>query len=315
MVFMNLKYIYLFLLFLLFNGCVSSSQYFRQVEENKLLSAEIRALKYLNEQNEKLKNTVSEQNEKLYLCENKLSDTEQKMKSLYQQNQNLQLDQEKMNERNKALLEKAFEDKKILTEELIAKQVLLNEKDKTIRRLEQRIAVLRNDTDAPSDLLPEGTSVRKDADSDSILLVATRDQLIKNLGLLAPGEFLVEQKPGGTLAVMLFESLLFEPKSARLTEKGKNTLLSLIRLLNTRNIKDVCVEHMMDQEVTGETESDLSAGRLVTVYQAFRESGINTKQLVLPVQKNKDQAAITPIHQPGATQKIRIEFKPDQVKD
>ncbi|HAQ39223.1 MAG TPA: hypothetical protein DCQ58_12010 [Saprospirales bacterium] len=301
-------------------GCVSSSKYFQQVEENKLLNTELRSLKYLNGQNEKLKATIAEQNEKLYLCENKLEDTEQKVKSLIQQNQILQQDQAKMNERNKALLEKAFDDKRSLTDDLIAKQVVLNEKEKIIRKLELKLAGHQNvqsDEEFNSASISTNLATAKDSqlayNSDTIS--DTRVQLTRNLELLASGEYTIEQTPSGLLAVVLNESLLFEVNSIALSEKGKNALLSLLRLLNSKNVKDVCVENIVVPGMENTPEMTIRTGRLLSVYQAFIEMGINPKQLVLSGQKPNETKQSKAYESSQSLQKIKIEFNPGQAKN
>ncbi len=320
MVFMNLRYIFLFFTYLMLQGCVSSSKYFQQVEENKLLNTELRSLKYLNGQNEKLKATIAEQNEKLYLCENKLEDTEQKVKSLIQQNQILQQDQAKMNERNKALLEKAFDDKRSLTDDLIAKQVVLNEKEKIIRKLELKLAGHQNvqsDEEFNSASISTNLATAKDSqlayNSDTIS--DTRVQLTRNLELLASGEYTIEQTPSGLLAVVLNESLLFEVNSIALSEKGKNALLSLLRLLNSKNVKDVCVENIVVPGMENTPEMTIRTGRLLSVYQAFIEMGINPKQLVLSGQKPNETKQSKAYESSQSLQKIKIEFNPGQAKN
>jgi len=320
MVFMNLRYIFLFFIYLMLQGCVSSSKYFEQVEENKLLNTELKSLKYLNEQNEKLKATLAEQNEKLYFCENKLADTEQKVKSMVQQNQILQQDQVKMNERNKALLEKAFDDKKALTDDLIAKQVVLNEKDKIIRKLELKLAGHQNGQSGEelnsASISTKYTTAKDSQFTHNIDTISdTRVQLTRNMELLASGEYTIEQKPSGLLAIVLNESLLFELNSIALSERGKNALLSLVRFLNSKNVKDVCVENIMVPGQENSPEMNIRAGRLLSVYQSFIEMGINPKQLVLSGQKpfEHEQSKLNDPVQP--LQKIKIEFNPGQAKN
>jgi len=320
MAFMNPKYIVLIFSFLLLNGCVSSSKYFEQLEENKLLGAEIRALKYMSEQNEKLKVTVAEQSEKLYLCEDKLSESEQRVRNMVQQNQVQQQDHLKMNERNKALLEKAFEDKKTLTDELIARQVTINEKDKLIKRLEQKLGGAQNNGSQSSEnktALQSITLITLPSDSNIVAASVSPsfDQLSKNLEVLAPGEFLIEQKSGGKMVVTLNESLLFDQNSTILSDKGKSALLNLIQLLTLQNVKEVSVENVM---IAGQHEkSDISmrTGRLLAVYYSLLESGINPKQLVLTGQKKEETTKSTETDPTTQTQKIKIEFNPDQVKN
>jgi len=274
----------------------------------------------LNGQNEKLKATIAEQNEKLYLCENKLEDTEQKVKSLIQQNQILQQDQAKMNERNKALLEKAFDDKRSLTDDLIAKQVVLNEKEKIIRKLELKLAGHQNvqsDEEFNSASISTNLATAKDSqlayNSDTIS--DTRVQLTRNLELLASGEYTIEQTPSGLLAVVLNESLLFEVNSIALSEKGKNALLSLLRLLNSKNVKDVCVENIVVPGMENTPEMTIRTGRLLSVYQAFIEMGINPKQLVLSGQKPNETKQSKAYESSQSLQKIKIEFNPGQAKN
>jgi hypothetical protein len=319
-IFMISRYTGLLLVLVLLNSCVSSSQYFKQVEDNKLLNEEIRSLGYLREQNEKMKATLTEQNEELYLCEDKLKETEQRVRSLVQQNQVQQQDQLKMNERNKALLEKAFEDKKSLTDELIAKQVTINQKDKQIKRLEMKLAgkafdgISNVENNSNSQSLTV-TSVLPDTGVVAISNDESFEKLIRNLQGIAPGEFLVELKPGDKMIVSLNESMLFEQNSTKLSDKGKNALFSLIRLLTSQNVKNVRVENSMD---TGKSESQgisLRTGRLLSVYYSFLESGINPKQMVVNDQKTENSAQAADNEPVGTSQKIKIEFDPFQVKN
>lgn len=315
---MNIRYIGLLFMLVLLHSCVSSSQYFKQVEDNKLLNEEIRSLGYLREQNEKMKATLTEQNEELYLCEDKLKETEQRVRSLVQQNQVQQQDQMKVNERNKALLEKAFEDKKSLTDELIAKQVIINEKDKQIKRLEQKIAGKYSDGNLNGENKANNSSLTVISEfPDTAMVAATNEtsfeKLTRILDGIAPGEFLIDQKPGGKLTVSLNESMLFEPNSTKLSERGKNALFGFIQLLTSQQVKNVRVENSMKAGKSDEQIMTIRTGRLLSVYYSFLQSGINPKQMVMNDQKTENPVQSSENETVGTIQKIKIEFDPYQV--
>jgi chemotaxis protein MotB len=274
----------LILLGSIFSSCVSTSKYQQQVDENKQLSNELRALKFVDEQNKKLTASKVELEEKLEQTEEVMFQLNNKYNGLKQQHESLQKNYDDMLLRNQDLLEKAFADKTNLTEELIAKQAQLNEKENALNKLEKNLSNERMKLEISQQSL---ASRQQRIDSLTYLLESNESKLTAIQGKIADilkgyssEEIAVEKRKDGRLYISLSQNLLFKKGSDQLDWKGKSALQKLAKALNSDPSIQIIVEGHTDSDGGQKLNWKLSADRALAVVDVLITSKVMPQRII-----------------------------------
>jgi chemotaxis protein MotB len=296
----NILFIITTLAIITTSGCVSTSKYQNQVDENRQLENELRALKFVDEQNKKLNAEVLAFEDKLEQTEEVLFELNNKYNGLKQQHESLQKNYDDMLLRNQDLLEKAFADKTSLTEELIAKQAELNEKEKRLNKLEKDLSNERLKLDLSQKNL---ASRQQRIDSLSYLLEQNSSQLNaiqKKISDILIGytneEIAVERRADGRLYISLSQNLLFRKGSDQLDQKGIDALQKLAKALNSDPSIQIMVEGHTDSDGGQQLNWKLSTERALAVVDVLIASKVLPQRIIAagrgqfqPVQPNTNE--------------------------
>ena len=299
---MNIKYYTGFLLIatLIFQSCVSSSKYQKSLDSNTQLTTEVKALKYVNDQNKKLNADIIDLEKKLEQSEEALFELDNKYNGLKQQHESLQKNYDKMLSRNKDLLEKAFADKTNLTEELIAKQAELNEKEKKLNKLEKDLEDKISKLEITQNNLA-GRQARIDSltyllDSSSAKLKSLKKKINTILTGYTNDEIAVEERNDGRLYISMSQELLFKKGSDQLDIKGKSAIQKLAKALNTDTSIQIIVEGHTDSDGGEKLNWKLSTDRALAVVHVLVASKVIPERIIasgrgqfLPIFPNVDE--------------------------
>lgn len=274
----------LFILASLLTSCVSTSKYQQKLDENKQLSNELRALKFVDEQNKKLTAKSIELEEKLAQTEEVLFEVNNKYNGLKQQHESLQNNYDAMLQRNKDLLEKAFTDKTNLTEELISKQAELNEKENALNKLEKDLSNQRMKLEISQKNL---ASRQQRIDSLTYLLETNESKLnviqqkISDILIgYSSDEIAVEKRADGRLYISLSQNLLFKKGSDVLDWKGKSALQKLAKALNSDPSIQIMVEGHTDSDGGEKLNWKLSTDRALAVVDVLITSKVMPQRII-----------------------------------
>jgi chemotaxis protein MotB len=278
------KYLLPLIGLLLLSSCVPTSRYQQAQDQNRQLQNELRAMKFVDEQSKKLNARVMELEQELSQTEAVLFEVNNKYNGLRQQHESLQSDYDAMLERNRNLLEKAFADKTNLTEELIAKQAQLNEKENKLNKLEKDLANQRMKLEISQDNL---ATRQERIDSLTFLLESSASKLNaiqKKIADILVGytsdEIAVERRLDGRLYISLSQSLLFKKGSDELDWKGKSALEKLAKALNSDTSIGIIVEGHTDSDGGQKLNWKLSTDRALAVVEVLIASGVMPQRLM-----------------------------------
>jgi len=269
---------------ILFTSCVTSSKYQSALDQNKQLDHELRALQYVNEQNKKLNSQVLDLDGKLSQTEEVMFEINNKYNGLKQQHESLQKNYDEMLIRNKNLLEQAFADKTNLTEELIAKQADLNEKESKLNKLERdlsnqkaKLEITQNNLAARQQRID---SLNNLLNSSSNKLNELRKRISKILIGYSNEEIALEKRDDGRLYISLSQNLLFKKGSDQLDWKGKSAIQKLAKALNSDPSIQIIVEGHTDTDGGQLRNWDLSTDRALAVVQVLVSSQVIPERIV-----------------------------------
>ena len=268
---------------ILLNGCVSNARYQQSLDEKDQLSHEIKALQFVNEQNKKLQGTIEELENKLSQTEEVMFEINNKYNGLKQQHESLQKDYDKMLQRNKDLLEKAFADKTNLTEELIAKQTELNEKEARLNKLEKDLSNQKTKLELTQSGLASKQqridSLTHLVEMGSAQLNALQQRISTILSGYTNDEITVEQRADGRLHISLSQELLFRKGSDQLDYKGISALQKLAKALNTDPEIQIIVEGHTDSDGGTALNWKLSTDRALAVVNVLVASDVMPQRI------------------------------------
>jgi chemotaxis protein MotB len=268
----------------LMQSCVSASKYQKSLDENNQISSELRALKFVNDQNKNLNGKIIELETQIEQTEEVMFEINNKYNGLKQQHESLQVNYDKMLARNQDLLEKAFADKTNLTEELIAKQAELNTKESKLNKLEQDLSNQK----AKLEITQKNLAGRQERiDSLTYLLdssAAKLGELRKKISAILIGysndEIAVEERSDGRLYISLSQNLLFKKGSDVLDWKGKSAIQKLSKALNSDQTIQIIVEGHTDSDGSQNLNWSLSTERALAVVEVLVESKINPERII-----------------------------------
>lgn len=300
---MNYKYpVFAFLLMiLLFQSCVSANRYQEQIDQNKQLSNELKALNYVSDQNKKNEATIIDLQKQLAETEEVLFEINNKYNGLKQKHESLQNNYDEMLSRNKNLLDKAFADKTSLTEELIAKQAELNKKENALNKLEKDLSNQKMKLELTQSNLAQR---QQRIDSLTYLLESSSsqlNQLQEKIAAILVGytsdEIALEQRADGRLYISLSQSLLFKKGSDQLDWKGKAAIQKLAKALNSDPSIQIMVEGHTDSDGSQQLNWNLSTDRALAVVQVLISSQVMPQRIIAagrgqfqPLVPNSDEA-------------------------
>lgn len=277
------RFLYFIALISFFSSCILPSKYQKVLDEKNQLYRENESLFYLKEQSAKDKKEIDDLKMKNQNSEEIMFDLNTKLtasKDLYKKCQN---DYDKMLTENKKMLEKAFVDRSTLNEELAAKEKLLVEKERTLRKMEIDL----NNKKLSQELLESDIKLReKKIDSLSALIVSKDKKIAdirKKISDLFIGysndDILIEKRSDGKLYITMSQDLLFEKGSDKLDVKGRAIIEKIAGALKSETGFNIIVEGHTDSDGSPSRNWDLSVQRAVTVVKVLEEKGVMSQKI------------------------------------
>ncbi len=217
---------------------------------------------------------------------NQLREEYNNSKALYDQlkigNQDLLSRYERILAQNQQLLESSSSEKRDLLNELSNKQQMLDEREKTLKKLETELELKQNsvtklqqDLEARQQRVVELEAAIAEKDSK---LKALRENINKALLGFSDTDLTVREH-NGKVYVSLSQNLLFPSGSKTINAQGKNAIAKLATVLKTNKDIDITVEGHTDTDGDANYNWDLSVGRATTIVKELTQNGVDAKRI------------------------------------
>ncbi len=189
-------------------------------------------------------------------------------------------------EQNNLLLNASSSEVQDLTNQAASCRVALDEKDRTIGRLQQAIAGLQVDLEGATNTPAENCDeYRRQVAELNTLLRNNEDALFNlktkvNKALLGFSDSdLAISELNGKVYVSLSQELLFASGSDHIDWKGKSALKKLAEVLKTNDDISIIVEGHTDSDGSAASNWDLSVRRATAVVNVLSANGVDPKNV------------------------------------
>ncbi len=285
-----------FLAILILASCVPTKKYAALEKDSIMNKRERDSLRNALDKNRFLKYDLQRMEDQMEKDKGKYTELEDRLSALSQNNQDLLFRYNQLLSQNGELLSVSSDEKLTLTEELAAKQNLLDQKERELSNLadnlkQQELDVQRireqlllkeselNNVDGKfSDYerqLQELQTVLQDKDAK---LLALRQSINKALLGFSDSDLSISEK-NGKIYVSLSQNLLFASGSDNIDWKGKKAIMQVAEVLNTNPDILVNVEGHTDSDGSPSSNWDLSVRRATAVVKIITGQGVDAKRV------------------------------------
>ncbi len=283
------KFTYIMITCLLVSGLQSCVSY-RKYEEMETWKNQLKKdLETSEEERKAAEQQYATTREQLKQREQELNQLRQEYnntKALYDQlkvgNQDLLSRYDRILAQNQQLLESSSSEKRDLLDELSNKQKILDERERTLKKLEaemeqkqKSVTKLQEDLEARQQRVVELEAAIAEKDSK---LKALRENINKALLGFSAADLSVREE-NGKVYVSLSQNLLFPSGSKNINAQGKSAIAKLANVLKTNKDIDITVEGHTDTDGDASYNWDLSVGRATTIVKELTQNGVDPKRI------------------------------------
>jgi chemotaxis protein MotB len=277
-------------------SCVPTKKYSALEKQNVSNLRERDSLRSVVDKNRYLQFDVKRLAAELEKSTKELSELKDRYAALSQNNQQLLYSYDQLLAQNTDILSTSSTEKQSLTEELAAKQTLLDKKERELARIEEdqklqqeNIQRLLNELQAKEDNFNNSSSQFEDYERQvrelqSLLqqkdatLLALRQSVNQALLGFTDSDLTVSEK-NGKIYVSLSQNLLFASGSDQIDWKGKKAIIQLGDLLNANKDILINVEGHTDSDGGAASNWDLSVRRATAVVKVLTGQGVDPNRV------------------------------------
>ena len=268
---------------LFFASCVSSKKYEDLESKNSYLVAENLNLKNAKKEAAANEKKIAEIEKQLQATEDLLKDMNAKYNGINENYQQLLLDYDDLNLKNREILNSTSGEKSNLENELAVKQ---NELDQKAKVLLEKEAILEKKTNELNELTQtiqvremQIAELNTSLNAQKNMLLEMKNRISAALSGFNSTDLQVIQKPNGKVYISLSQDLLFSKGSDKIDDKGRSAIIKLAEVLITNDDIDVLVEGHTDSDGTSQRNWDLSVTRATEVVKILQSSGVKPERL------------------------------------
>ena len=244
-------------------GCIPPEKYKALQEVNTYLEEENKSLKGVEEENRNLSAKLRQAYSDLDKKQQELIELRASFSSLDRNYKDLANRYNKLITQNRDIVHLSSSEKQNLVEELARKQLLLDEKERTLRTLELGLSDRERKVAELTRLLQA-----KDAQMNTI-----RDRLNAALRGFAAEDLSITERDG-KIYVSLSQNLLFKSGSYQIDAKGRQAIQKLAKVLSENADIAINIEGHTDSDGTPTANWDLSVKRATSVVKELIQAGI-----------------------------------------
>ncbi len=263
------EYLFLLIGFFLLGSCVPPEKYQALQEVNTYLEGENKSLKGVEEKNRNLSAKLRQANSDLDKKQQELIELRASFSSLDRNYKDLANRYNNLITQNRNIIGMTASEKQNLVEELARKQLLLDEKERTLRTLELGL----------SDRERQVAELTRLLQAKDVQMSAIKNRLSTALRGFAAEDLSVTERDG-KIYVSLSQNLLFKSGSYQIDAKGRQAIQRLAKVLNENSDITINIEGHTDTDGTPASNWDLSVKRATSVVKELIHSGVQPTRVL-----------------------------------
>ena len=261
---------------ILLSSCVSSKKFDRLLFEKNQIQSNYDQLLYVHEQNKRLQFTIDSLHKALSGRSNDLNMTKEGLSSLQASFNDITKRYNRLVEQNKLITNNSADQRNMLTKELIAKDELLNQRERTLDSLTTALTAKQQSLVDREQRLRDLQNI---LDQKNKALNSLQSTLQEALAGFSPSDLSIIIKDG-KLYTTLSQDLLFASGSKQIDPKGIEALKKFGQVIKNNQDIEISVEGHTDTDGSEDLNWNLSADRAIAVTKVLISAGVDAKKIV-----------------------------------